>query len=114
MAALAAYLRSLPSKWQTELQEPANVKKMIRILHRRFAVTLNLNDGFEGGELWFQEFGPRRYRPPPGGAAVFSCSLLHEARPVTAGRHPRAAAVAFRAPAPPPRCPARRGAAAGR
>lgn len=54
--------------------------------HRRFAVTINLNDGFEGGELWFPEFGPRRYRPPAGGAVVFSCSLLHEARPVTAGR----------------------------
>ena len=54
--------------------------------HRRFAVTVNLNDGFEGGELWFPEFGPRRYRPPAGGAVVFSCSLLHEARPVTAGR----------------------------
>ncbi|WP_149536612.1 2OG-Fe(II) oxygenase [Siccirubricoccus phaeus] len=53
--------------------------------HRRFAVTINLNDEFEGGELWFPEFGPRRYRPPLGGACVFSCSLLHEARPVTRG-----------------------------
>ena len=31
------------------------------------------------------EFGPRTYRPPTGGAAVFSCSLLHEATPVTKG-----------------------------
>lgn len=53
--------------------------------HRRFAVTINLNDGFDGGELWFPEFGPRRYRPPVGGAVVFSCSLLHEATPVTSG-----------------------------
>jgi predicted 2-oxoglutarate/Fe(II)-dependent dioxygenase YbiX len=53
--------------------------------HRRFAVTVNLNDGFEGGELWFPEFGTRRYRPPAGGAVVFSCSLLHEATPVTKG-----------------------------
>jgi predicted 2-oxoglutarate/Fe(II)-dependent dioxygenase YbiX/peroxiredoxin len=53
--------------------------------HRRFAVTINLNDGFEGGELWFPEFSTRRYRPPPGGAVVFSCSLLHEATPVTRG-----------------------------
>ncbi|MCB4820139.1 2OG-Fe(II) oxygenase [Roseicella aerolata] len=44
--------------------------------HRRFAVSINLNDDFEGGELWFPEFGPRRYRPPAGGAVVFSCSLL--------------------------------------
>ena len=27
----------------------------------------------------------RTYRPPSGGAVVFSCSLLHEATPVTAG-----------------------------
>ncbi len=53
--------------------------------HRRFAVTINLNDDFDGGELWFPEFGPRRYRPPMGGAVVFSCSLLHEATPVTRG-----------------------------
>ncbi len=53
--------------------------------HRRFAVTINLNDAFDGGELWFPEFGPRRYRPPVGGAVVFSCSLLHEATPVTRG-----------------------------
>jgi predicted 2-oxoglutarate/Fe(II)-dependent dioxygenase YbiX/peroxiredoxin len=55
--------------------------------HRRFAVTVNLNaDEFEGGELCFPEFGPRLYRAPTGGAVVFSCSLLHEARPVTSGR----------------------------
>lgn len=53
--------------------------------HRRFAVSLNLNDGYEGGELRFPEFGPRTHRPPAGGATVFSCSLLHEATPVTRG-----------------------------
>jgi len=53
--------------------------------HRKFAVSLNLNDGFEGGDLCFPEFGPRIYRPPAGGATVFSCSLLHEATPVTKG-----------------------------
>jgi len=53
--------------------------------HRRFAVSINLNDGFTGGDLWFPEFGARRYRPPTGGAVVFSCRLLHEATPVTAG-----------------------------
>ncbi|MBE7213298.1 MAG: redoxin domain-containing protein, partial [Gluconacetobacter diazotrophicus] len=40
--------------------------------HRRFAVSINLNDGFEGGELVFPEFGSRRHRPPAGGALVFS------------------------------------------
>jgi predicted 2-oxoglutarate/Fe(II)-dependent dioxygenase YbiX/peroxiredoxin len=53
---------------------------------RRFAVTLNLNDEYEGGELVFPEYGPHRYAPPAGGAVVFSCSLLHEALPVTKGR----------------------------
>jgi peroxiredoxin/predicted 2-oxoglutarate/Fe(II)-dependent dioxygenase YbiX len=55
--------------------------------HRRFACIFNLNsEEFEGGELRFPEYGPRRYRAPTGGAVIFSCSLLHEALPVTAGR----------------------------
>jgi predicted 2-oxoglutarate/Fe(II)-dependent dioxygenase YbiX/peroxiredoxin len=55
--------------------------------HRRFAVTINLNsDEYEGGDLRFPEFGGRAYRAPTGGAVVFSCSLLHEALPVTKGR----------------------------
>ena len=54
--------------------------------HRRFAISLNLNDGFEGGELVFPEFGQRRYRPPAGGAVVFSCSLMHAVTPVTRGK----------------------------
>ena len=54
--------------------------------HRKFAVTLNLNAGdYQGGELRFPEFGRRTYKPPTGGATVFSCALLHEATPVTAG-----------------------------
>jgi peroxiredoxin len=55
--------------------------------HRRFAVTINLNaEDYEGGDLRLPEFGPRTYRAPTGGAVVFSCSLLHEALPVTDGR----------------------------
>ena len=54
--------------------------------HRRFALSLNLNAGYEGGELVFPEFGPTRYRPPSGGAMVFSGTLLHGVRDVTAGR----------------------------
>ncbi|WP_422060501.1 2OG-Fe(II) oxygenase [Sphingopyxis sp.] len=54
--------------------------------HRRFAVTINLNEDFDGGELRFPEFGSRTYRAPPGGAIVFGCGLLHEATPVTRGR----------------------------
>ena len=55
--------------------------------HRRFACTINLNaEAYDGGDLRFPEFGSREYRAPTGGAVVFSCSLLHEARPVTRGR----------------------------
>ncbi len=55
--------------------------------HRRFACSINLNaEDFEGGDLSFAEFGPKTYRPPTGGAVVFSCSLLHEAASVTKGR----------------------------
>ena len=55
--------------------------------HRKFACSINLNaEDFEGGDLRFPEFGARAYRPPTGGAVVFSCSLLHEAMPVTKGR----------------------------
>lgn len=55
--------------------------------HRKFAVTINLNtEEYEGGDLCFPEYGSRLYRGPTGGAVVFSCTLLHEARPVTKGR----------------------------
>ncbi|MEA1834859.1 2OG-Fe(II) oxygenase [Methylobacterium durans] len=54
--------------------------------HRRFAVSINLNAEFEGGEVSFPEYGPRSFKPPPGGAVVFSCSLLHAVSRVTAGR----------------------------
>jgi len=54
---------------------------------RRFAVSINLNSGdYEGGQLRFPEYGPELYQPPKGGAVVFSCSMLHEALPVTRGR----------------------------
>jgi predicted 2-oxoglutarate/Fe(II)-dependent dioxygenase YbiX len=54
--------------------------------HRKFACSINLNDGFEGGDLRFLEYGSATYRPPLGGAVVFSCAMMHEARPVTTGR----------------------------
>jgi predicted 2-oxoglutarate/Fe(II)-dependent dioxygenase YbiX len=53
---------------------------------RSFAVSLNLNDDFDGGELTFPEYSGLRVSPPAGGAAVFSCSVLHAALPVTRGR----------------------------
>ena len=54
--------------------------------HRRFATSINLNADFEGGELTFPEFGPALYKPEPGAALVFSCSLMHRAMPVRRGR----------------------------
>ncbi len=53
---------------------------------RRFAMSLNLNDDFEGGVLRFPEYPGIIYKPAAGSAVVFSCSLLHEATAVTKGR----------------------------
>ncbi len=55
------------------------------VAHRRFAVTINLNSDYEGGNLSFPEFRPKTYRPSIGSAVAFSCSLLHEVTPVTRG-----------------------------
>ena len=54
--------------------------------HRVFALSLNLNDDYTGGELRFPEYGNQLYRPDAGAALIFSCSHLHEVRDVTAGR----------------------------
>lgn len=54
--------------------------------HRRFALTLNINEGYKGGHLRFPEYGPHLYRPGAGGALVFSGSLLHEVLEVTRGQ----------------------------
>ncbi len=54
--------------------------------HRRFAVSINLNADFDGGEIRFPEYGPRSFKPPIGGAVVFSCSLLHAVSKMTRGR----------------------------
>ena len=53
--------------------------------HRRFALSLNLNEAYEGGEIAFPEYGSARYRPAAGEALLFSCSLLHEVTEVTSG-----------------------------
>jgi predicted 2-oxoglutarate/Fe(II)-dependent dioxygenase YbiX/peroxiredoxin len=54
--------------------------------HRKFALSINLNDDFDGGEVGFPEYGSRTFKAPMGGAVVFSCSLLHAVSPVTRGR----------------------------
>jgi peroxiredoxin len=61
--------------------------------HRRFAVSINLNSDFDGCDLMFPEFGRKVYRPPDGGALVFSCGALHQVTPVTRGK--RYAFLAF-------------------
>lgn len=53
--------------------------------HRRFAVSINLNDAFAGGQVTFPEFSPRGLAPPAGGALVFSCGLMHKVDPITQG-----------------------------
>ena len=53
--------------------------------HRRFAVSINLNDDFDGGAVGFPEYGPRTFKPPAGGAVIFSCSLLLSVSRVTRG-----------------------------
>jgi len=56
-------------------------------LHRRFAMTLNLNVGeYTGGFLRFPEYAPHGYKGDSGTAIIFSCSLLHEATPVISGQ----------------------------
>jgi predicted 2-oxoglutarate/Fe(II)-dependent dioxygenase YbiX len=56
------------------------------VAFRQFALSINLNDDYEGGCVQFPEYNLRRYRPRAGSGVVFSCSLLHEAAAVTRGR----------------------------
>ncbi|RED46147.1 putative 2-oxoglutarate/Fe(II)-dependent dioxygenase YbiX [Aestuariispira insulae] len=53
--------------------------------HRRFAMTLCLNEDYDGGQLRFPEYTHAPIKPRAGEAAVFSCSMLHEVLPVSAG-----------------------------
>jgi len=56
------------------------------VAHRRFAVSINLNAGFDGGEISFPEYAPRTFKAAPGTAIVFSASILHRVSRVTRGR----------------------------
>ncbi|HSO34515.1 MAG TPA: 2OG-Fe(II) oxygenase [Labilithrix sp.] len=56
------------------------------VLGRRFSMSLNLNEDYEGGELCFPEYGRQLYRPPAGGALIFAAPLLHEVMEVRRGR----------------------------
>jgi predicted 2-oxoglutarate/Fe(II)-dependent dioxygenase YbiX len=54
--------------------------------HRRFALSINLNDDFEGGEVSFPEFSARSFKAPVGAGLIFSTSMLHRVGRVTRGR----------------------------
>ena len=58
----------------------------ISVAHRRFAVSINLNGEFEGGEISFPEYSARKFKAAPGTAVVFSASILHQVSRVTRGR----------------------------
>jgi hypothetical protein len=58
----------------------------ISVAHRQFAVSINLNADFDGGEISFPEYGPRSFKAAPGTAVVFSASILHQVSQVTHGR----------------------------
>ncbi|MHA6288893.1 2OG-Fe(II) oxygenase [Maricaulis sp. CAU 1757] len=53
--------------------------------YRRFALSVSLNDDYEGGELVFREYAGKGYRGAVGTAFVFSSSLLHEVEETTRG-----------------------------
>jgi predicted 2-oxoglutarate/Fe(II)-dependent dioxygenase YbiX len=53
--------------------------------HRRFAVSVNLCDDFDGGEVVFPEYNLAGYKAPAGWAVVFPCAILHAVRRVTRG-----------------------------
>jgi predicted 2-oxoglutarate/Fe(II)-dependent dioxygenase YbiX len=56
------------------------------VAHRRFAVSINLNADFDGGEISFPEYSPGSFKAAPGTALVFSVSILHQVSRVTRGR----------------------------
>ena len=53
--------------------------------HRKFALSLNLNDDYEGGDVVFSEYSRTGYKGKAGSALIFSSSLLHEVRETTRG-----------------------------
>jgi predicted 2-oxoglutarate/Fe(II)-dependent dioxygenase YbiX len=54
--------------------------------HRRYAVSIALNEDYEGGELMFPEYNQRRHKVPTGWCVVFPCAILHAVARVTKGR----------------------------
>ena len=55
------------------------------VAHRKFAMSVPLNDDFDGGDICFPEYSPQGYKPAAGTAVVFSASILHAVSPLTRG-----------------------------
>jgi predicted 2-oxoglutarate/Fe(II)-dependent dioxygenase YbiX len=53
--------------------------------YRQYSYTINLNDNFDGGGIYFPEYSPDFYKVPKGGAIVFPSHLLHGVYPVRSG-----------------------------
>ncbi|RYC31221.1 2OG-Fe(II) oxygenase [Lichenibacterium minor] len=54
--------------------------------HRRYAVSVNLSEDFDGGEVSFPEYSQRGIKAPQGWAVVFPAAILHAVSKVTYGR----------------------------
>jgi hypothetical protein len=54
--------------------------------HRRYALSIALNEDYEGGELMFPEYNQRPHKVPKGWCVVFPCAILHAVTRVTSGR----------------------------
>jgi peroxiredoxin len=66
--------------------EPHRDNTSSNTAHRRFAISINLNSDFDGGELRFPEYSRRGFKAPTGWAVVFPCAILHRVMTVTRGR----------------------------
>lgn len=55
------------------------------VAFRHFALSIPLNENYDGGELTFPEYNDHLYKPRAGCGIVFSASLLHEVRDVSKG-----------------------------
>ncbi len=53
--------------------------------HRRFAMSLILNDNYEGGGIVFPEYNNTAYKPEPCSAVIFPTPLYHKVLEVTGG-----------------------------
>ncbi|MGB1273699.1 MAG: 2OG-Fe(II) oxygenase [Luminiphilus sp.] len=54
-------------------------------LHRRYAMTLVLNDDYEGGGISFPEYSPQILRVRKYGAVIFPGSLFHQVNEIGSG-----------------------------